>query len=276
METKEWTREVYRELWEKMEGELEGVRRREGDECYSALMRVVKRVLRQVRVEKGLSFGDEAEEVAFFREVWPRFYARLFYYFLVSGFQQERVGLTGDGVERLIDDAESEVGRFFQRNREWWHLYRNEPDLLAAQFTTKYNELSTMDPFVEVFDLDWVTVGSYRAAWGLAYGEYQAFLQEERQRLAAVGTIGSRWEWKESKTAAVELLKAQAEVGSIYIDGKPATFVQLQADFEAKYGMNLKTADKLLYATDTRKIEDTPYLGKLSRAFMARKERLGK
>ena len=129
---------------------------------------------------------------------------------------------------------------------------------------------------MEVFDQDWVTVGSYRAAWGLAYGDYQVFLTEEKQRLAAVGTIGPRWEWKESKTAAVELFKAQAEVGSIYVDGKPATFVQLQADFEHRYRVSLRTADKLLYATDTRKIEDTPYLGKLSRGFMARKERLGK
>jgi len=121
-----------------------------------------------------------------------------------------------------------------------------------------------------------IQLGSYRAAWGLAYEDFETWLHDEEERLKGAGKKGARWEWKESKTAAVELLKAQVEIGSIYIDGKPATFTQLQADFEAKYGMSLKAADKLLYATDTRKIEDTPYLGKLSRGFMARKERLGK
>jgi RteC protein len=276
METKDWSGGAHGELWDKMEAELEEVRQKEGEECYSAMMRVVKRVIREMRVERGLSFTDGAEEVAFFRDVWPRFYGRLFYYFLLSRFERDRVGLSSENAERLIRQEEREITRFFVRHREWWYQYRHEPDIIASQFTTGYSELLTLDPWMELFDLDWVTAGSYRAAWGIAYEEYQIFLGLERERLAGAGIIGPRWEWKESKTAAVELLKAQVEIGSIYIDGKPATFVQLRADFEGRYGVKLDTADKLLYATDTRKIEDMPYLGKLMRGFMGRKERLGK
>jgi hypothetical protein len=276
METKDWSEETHRKLWEKMEAELEEVRQKEGEECYSAMMRVVKRVIREMRVEKGLSFTEEREEVVFFREVWPRFYGRLFYYFLLTRFERDRVGLSSENAERLIRQEEREITLFFIRHREWWYQYRYEPDIIASQFTTGYSELSTLDPWMELFDLDWVTAGSYRAAWGIAYEGYQVYLQEKREQLAAAGSVSIRWEWKESKTAAVELLKAQVEVGSIYIDGKPATFVQLRSDFEARYVVKLDTADKLLYATDTRKIEDTPYLGKLVRGFMGRKKRLGK
>ena len=68
------------------------------------------------------------------------------------------------------------------------------------------------------------------------------------------------------------MIKARVEAGSVYIDGKPATAVQLRADHEARYGENLKDFDKLLYATDTRKKDQTPYLTKLVQVFVGRKD----
>jgi hypothetical protein len=49
----------------------------------------------------------------------------------------------------------------------------------------------------------------------------------------------ARYEWKESNSAAVELIKSQVEAESIYINGKPATAAQLKADFEEKYNEDL-------------------------------------
>ncbi len=101
-------------------------------------------------------------------------------------------------------------------------------------------------------------------------------------RLDRIGGVGSshsghlHQEWRESKSAAVELIKSLAEAESVFIDGKPATAAQLKMDFERRYGLQLSDFDQLLYATDTRKKDAVPYLTKLKEAFLRRRERLGK
>jgi hypothetical protein len=85
------------------------------------------------------------------------------------------------------------------------------------------------------------------------------------------------FEWKETRSAAVEWIKAMAEAGSVYVNGQPATAGQLRADFEERFGLELKGFDNLLYATDGRKNEETAYyLTKLLSALKGRKERLRK
>ncbi len=102
--------------------------------------------------------------------------------------------------------------------------------LISAQFSREYSQSRVFDPLSPVLDPEGATLASYRAAWGLAYEDYRHFLQEAGE--SSANPRGLRYEWKETRTAAVEHIKSQAEAGSIYIDGKPATAEQLRADFE--------------------------------------------
>ena len=140
METKEGQIASYDDLWEQMEGELGEVRNEQGEGCYPAMIRVVKAAIREMRKGQGTTISDETAEVAFFRDEWPRFYGRLFYYSLLNGFEQEKIGLGVGGLGRLITEEEREVARFFRRHREWWHLYRNDPERIAEQFTAAYSK----------------------------------------------------------------------------------------------------------------------------------------
>lgn len=79
-----------------------------------------------------------------------------------------------------------------------------------------------------------------------------------------------------SKSAAVELIKSQAEAASLYINGKPATAAQLKADFERRFDLPLDNFNNLMYAANGRKNEDTPYLNKLISFLLGRKKRLRK
>jgi hypothetical protein len=223
-------------------------------------------------------FADGDAEVAFFRGVWPVFYGKLFYYLLLHEFEQDRLGIPVAALSELIGRGEREVQQFFRRNRDFWQYYKTGSSLISEQFTRTYSDGCLFDPLCQVVDREWATVASYRAARGLAYEGYGEYLRREKERTAnpAAGGGRRRYEWREGKTAAVEYICAQAEAQSIYIDGKPATAVQLRADHEAKYGQDLKDYDKLLYATDTRKKDQTPYLTKLVQMFVGRKERLGK
>jgi hypothetical protein len=110
------------------------------------------------------------------------------------------------------------------------------------------------------------------AAMGQAMAAYDRRLRE------GPGTAlqTERWEWKESKSSAVDLITAMAGAGSIHINGVPATARQLRTGFERRFRMELKDFDNLLYATDTRKVDETPYFTKLVNAWKGRKGRLGK
>ena len=75
----------------------------------------------------------------------------------------------------------------------------------------------------------------------------------------------------------MEWIKAMAEAGSAYVDGQPATAGQLRAAFEEQFGLELKDFDKLLYAMDGRKSEETScHLMKLLGTMKGRRERLRK
>lgn len=221
-------------------------------------------------------FADREAEIHFFREVWPKFYARLFFLLLVHQFELDRMGLPAGAVPALFRREEKNVARFFRQNQDFWQYYRSGSPLIAGQFVRVYSQSCVFDPLSQVLDPQWATLASYRVAWGLAYEKYLAFLEQEKDGGSVASPGGLRYEWKESKSAAVELIKSQAEAGSIYINGKPATSAQLKADFERKYGEDLRDFDKLLYATDARKSEPTAYLTKLINAFMGRRERLRK
>lgn len=214
-------------------------------------------------------------EVVYFREVWPRVFGFLFYCQRVQAFLLERGALPPEGLDALVRREEGEAARFFRVNREFWLYYSCRSAIIDGQFTREYSHGCTYDPLCLVIDPAGATLASYRAAWGLALGWYVGFLG--RQKKASLSeVVKQRYEWRESRSAAVEWIKAQAEAESIYINGEPATTAQLTDDFEARYNVDLRDFNKLLYVATGRKKDPTPYLTKLVNAFKGRRARLRK
>ena len=146
--------------------------------------------------------------------------------------------------------------------------------MIAPQFTRAYSRACLLDPLSQVLDPEGATVASYRAAWGLAFEHCRQYLAKVSDKGATFSS--PHFEWKETKSAAVELLKALSEKGWIHINGRPATATQLKGYFERSYGIGLKDFDKLLYASDTCKAGATTYLTELKGQFEARMKRLKK
>ncbi len=275
MATVKFETTFYEELYTNMDQQLAEIS--EGRTTVESTMRAIsllRETIAKLRAGMTEPFPDRDAEIAFFREVWPRFYGKLFFFLLVSRFEGDRLGLPVGELPALIQRKELKTARFFRRNREFWHYYRSGSPLISGQFTREYSRSCVFDPLSPVLDPEGATLASWRAAWGLAYEDYRQFLREAGE--SGSNQHGLRYEWNETRTAAVELIKSQAEAGSIFIDGKPATAAQLRADFEEKYNEDLKDFDKLLYASDTRKKDPTPYLTKLMNAFVGRRVRLRK
>ena len=244
------------------------------NEGYSALIKLVRQYIGQVKEATGQPFLDEQEEITFFRDIWPKFYAKLFYYQLVNAFQSDREGKSSAAQARLTAEVEEVIADFFAENKEFWSYYRDSPDVINIQFTVKYSRSCLLDPLSDLLDREWGTIAGYRAAWALAYGEFAVYLQQAKATIEQDKT--SNWEWHESKTALAELIIGLVGTASVYVNGKPATAAQLRTHFQEHYAVDLTDFNKLLYATDTRKKDDTPYLSRLRQEFLKRKERLGK
>jgi hypothetical protein len=247
---------------------------RRQNEGYSALIKLIRQYIGQVKAATGQPFLDEHEEITFFRDIWPKFYAKLFYYQLVNAYQTDREGKSPTAQAQLTAEVEEVISDYFSENKEFWSYYRDSPDVINTQFTLKYSRSCLLDPLSDLLDREWGTIAGYRAAWALAYGEFAAYLQQIKAMIGYDNT--PNWEWHESKTALAELIVGLVGTASIYVNGKPATAAQLRTYFQKHYSVDLSDFNKLLYATDTRKKDDTPYLNKLRQEFLKRKERLGK
>src|ERR1700722_12116247 len=239
-----------------LQAELE----RRQNEGYSAPIRIVREYIGKLKAATGQPFIDEREEIVFFRDIWPKFYSKLFYYQLVNAYESDREGKTPEIQVQLTKEVEEVIADFFAENKEFLNYYRESSEVVSAQFTLKYSRSCLFDPLSEVLDRGGGTIAGFRAAWALAYSEFAAYLDRARQNLS---NIPRQWEWHESKTAAAELIVGLVGTASIFVNGKPATAAQLRTHFEQQYSIDLSDFNKLIYATDTRKKDERPYLTKL-------------
>ena len=247
---------------------------RRPNEGFSVLIRLVRQYIIQLKAVTGQPFLDEDEEIKFFRDTWPKFYSKLFYYQLVNAFESDREGKPPETQARLTHEVQQVIADFFDENKEFWTYYRDSSEVINPQFTRKFSNSCLYDPLSVLLDREWATIAGYRAARALAYVDLGTYLERVKQSLSNAGA--RHWEWHESKTAAAELIIGLAGTSSIFINGKPATAAQLKTDFEERYHLDLSDFNKLLYASDLRKKDETPYLTKLRIKFLERKERLGK
>jgi hypothetical protein len=279
MQVKYSSIEPYMCLLKSMEADLSKVEQEDQDwDQYRKAVAVVAAAISELRKMARTGLRDEEEEIAFFREVWPAFYAWLFYYIELYRFEFERCHMPSPEKDNMVTREEEKVSDFFMSHRYFWPYYTSGSPFINKEFTRAHSQACIFDPLSTVLDQEFATIASYMAAQGLAYEKYFAFLQRQKQEnVQRVGkTKGWQFEWRESLSAAVEWIKAEALNESVYVNGVPATTAQLVAKFEEDYGLDLRGFSRLLYAADARKKDATPYLTKLINAFKGRKVMLRK
>jgi hypothetical protein len=244
---------------------LQAELQRRPNEGYSISIKLVREYIGQMKAAIGQPFLDENEEITFFRNIWPKFYSKLFYYQLINNFESDSEGKSAETQTRLTQEAEQVIADYFEEHKEFWSYYRDNSELINSQFTRKYSNSCHLDPLSELLDKEWGTIAGNRAAWALAYTDFNDYLHRHQESLA---NARRHWEWNESLTAAGELIVALARKRSIYINGKPATIAQLKADWENRYGIDLSNLHKLLHAGEIRKKDEAPYLTGLRVSFI--------
>ena len=152
---------------------------------------IIRDSIEKLRVLGAKHIRKEADEIGFFRNVWPVFYAKLFLYIWLYRIGLRRELVSADEWLAVIGAEESKAETFFRRNLNFWWYYRSGAAVINEQFTRAYSRHRIFDPLAMIIDQDLATLASCRAAKGLAYEEYLVLLKGDlRTPVESMGESG--------------------------------------------------------------------------------------
>jgi RteC protein len=201
-----------------------------GPEKYLQGINFIREQIGKMRVQGVKIMRNEAAEIAFFREVWPAFHAKLLLYIWLYQLELRRSLTSADDWPAIMLQEENRVALFFRRNGRFWQYYRAGARGLDKQFTRAYSQSRIFEPLIIVMDQDGATLASYRAAWCLAMKNYGEWLQEERALISAGATSAADlgYSWGASDADLAELLFGIQAVGAVQYHGQAADISRLQ------------------------------------------------
>ena len=244
--------------------------------CLSAIESTKAAIWEFKELAEGLN--SPAEEVIYFRRLWPKVYGKLFFHIKVYHFELRLSVLAKTAQPEFISAELRDVARWFREHAEFCIYYRSGTPAIDEMFTRAYSQGRLFDELALVIDSRFATLASYQAACCEAFTSYKLHLDTSADRLthSQTGLAGHQYRFVPGKTAALELLVGLVETRSIEIDGKPATLTELSGAWEEIFQQDLKDRSVLLNQMDNRKKDPTPYTNSLSNGVINRRARLGK
>lgn len=224
---------------------------------------------------KSVPFSDEAEEIDFFKRKKPALLARLMYFYKVLHIESNR-----PPCMELSDDfyrkQQEELKLFFERYVGFYQYYRS-----GATYRDTYyflREKREISPETELCILDWepeFSTGYDRlVARIMAMEMLYAYLTARRRAMAQeaeavqISSLAAEHRWTDKKTAAVELIYAIHEAGSI--DNGQIDIIELANLFEIVFHVDLGDVYRLFINMRERKNSRTVYLDYLKEKIQKR------
>jgi RteC protein len=206
-------------------------RRLTGADRYSQGIGLIRATIGELPAVSRKFITGRETEVIYHREVWPWFYGKWLLYIWQYRFELDRLAVESAAIPELIRREERKAAAFFRSHREFWMYYKSGSQVLDDHFTKTYTQSRVLDPLVLALDQGSATIGSYRAAWGLAMEAYRNWLAEERLRtLLIVFPVENKdYTWGTSDADFVEWLYGVQAAGAVLYKGKPADISHLVA-----------------------------------------------
>jgi hypothetical protein len=186
-------------------------------------------------------FPGMTEEIAYFKELAPRIYGRLFFHMKIYQVESLRQYASPGRFREALDQEMAEVEKFFTKHDDICQAYYQQTRYWDQQlFTRRGRENWPVDDISIIMDADFC-LGAYWVSWIKANEKYRDWLV---RAMAALRTQLS-WEdlqkqapnleWKGSHTDLVELINGMHLAGSF----GEASLKQVIQWFEANLGIDL-------------------------------------
>lgn len=222
-------------------------------------------------------FKDTAEEIKFFKEVMPKFYAKLIYYQRVFHVETH-FPYTSHAIQKKIVDIElKRINYFFHQNMDFFRYYSSGSIFLDDTLFVrgKYDLRLIHDEYSLMLDPLFCTVHSYKVAKIMAYELLQNYLSqvmdrvEHRQSSLERGIpVNYTIHWTASKTDLIELLYALQTTG--VFNNSQADVKKIARFLESIFNLNLGNYYRVFQEIRIRKKNRTSFLDKMKETLLRR------
>lgn len=220
-------------------------------------------------------FGNEEEEILFFKEIKPELFCDLIYYRKMYNLEIYRPQ-GGQSEQKMYWEKElKRIADFFDKNRSFYCYYRSSETSLDSQYFLrgKIDHTLYQDSISHELDPKFSTIADLTLTRILANDKLEEYIKEKLNLLNGENKVSHPKEkltWTAKKVFLVELIYLLYWVG-VFNNGK-ANLKEISAYFEQMFNIDLGSNLSSCFAEMRLRKNQTPFLDLLRRAFSEKME----
>ena len=219
------------------------------------------------------------EEIEFFRDIKPKFVAKLIYYNEIYCIETSCPLGSKKTIRKYYRAELLKLKVFFEENKEFYRYYRTGNNCLDSKYFTreKYDLKLMLDSSFFQADHRFTTSTDYKVARILANNEIEKFLEERIEKLEQKAIRGKqpspitkKQKWTGSKVELIELIYALHTEG-VFNNGASG-LKEITNFFETVFNIELGQFHRVFLEIRSRKSDRTKFLNTLQNKLIIRME----
>lgn len=220
---------------------------------------------------------NKKEEIEFFRDIKPKFAAKLIYYNEIYSIETNKPFGSQKTMGKYYKAELNKLKVFFEKNQEFYRYYRTVNNCLDNKYfiREKYDLKLMVDSFYFQADHRFTTSHDYKVARILANDEIKKFLEEQIEKLGrktitiqSPSPLSKGPKWTGSKVELIELIYALHTEG-VFNNGASG-LKEVTTFFETVFNIDLGQFNRVFLEIRNRKSERTKFLNTLKNKLMIR------
>lgn len=222
------------------------------------------------------SFTNKAEEIGFFREIKPRFAAKLIYYNEIYNIETSKPFGSNKTILKFFNQELAKLQTFYIENKDFYKYYRTGDRSLDHKYFIrgKHDIRHTLDSFYFQADGRFSTSHDYKIAKILAnemiktYIENEIIKLENKEKCITANTNAKTQKWTGSKVGLIELIYALHTEG-VFNNGT-SELKEVARFFEKTFNINLGQFNRTFLEIRARKSERTKFINTIKEKLILR------
>ena len=223
---------------------------------------------------------NKKEEIEFFRDIKPKFAAKLIYYNEIYTIETNRPLGSQKTIRKYYKAELLKLKVFFEKNQEFYRYYRTGNNYLDNKYfiRAKYDFKLIVDSYYFQADHRFTTSHDYKVARILANDEIKVFLEEQIKKLdrktiaiQSPSPLHKGTKWTGSKVELIELIYALHTEG-VFNNGTSG-LKEVTTFFESSFSIDLGQFNRVFLEIRNRKSERTKFLNTLKTKLITRMDK---
>lgn len=224
-------------------------------------------------------FRNKKEEIEFFRDIKPKFAAKLIYYNEIYNIEANRPLGSKKTIRKHYNTELSKLKVFFKENTEFYRYYRTGNNCLDTKYfiRARYDLKLMLDSSYFRADHRFTTSHDFKIAQILANNDIKVFLEEQIEKVERKSIKSQQPsphhkgpKWTGSKVELIELIYALHREG-VFNNGT-AGLKEIVTLFESAFKIDLGQFNRVFLEIRNRKSDRTKFLSTLKNKLIIRME----